>query len=82
MSLSSRKLNELNQKLDGVRADMLTLVRKGGNMTIEKQNQVMQFLMLVVVTASFCHVCRATGRSSGWNRVRPALAWRERRILM
>lgn len=33
--------DELNRKLEGVRADMLTLVRRDANMTVQKQNQVM-----------------------------------------
>jgi class 3 adenylate cyclase len=41
--------DELNRKLEGVRSDMLTLVRKDGNMTVQKQHQVM--LISVALTA-------------------------------
>jgi adenylate cyclase len=41
--------DELNRKLDSVRADMLALLRRDANMTVQKQHQVM--LISVVLTA-------------------------------
>src|SRR4051794_3924397 len=40
---------DLDRKLDGVRADMLALVRRDANMTVEKQKEVM--LISVILTA-------------------------------
>jgi class 3 adenylate cyclase len=41
--------DELNHKLDGVRSDMLVLLRKDADMTVQKQQQVL--LISVVLTA-------------------------------
>jgi hypothetical protein len=44
--------NELNDKLDSVRADMLALLRRDANMTVQKQHQVILISVALTVLAA------------------------------
>jgi class 3 adenylate cyclase len=60
--------DELNRKLDGVRADMLGLVRKEANMTIQKQQQVMLISVVLTALAAILGLVFATLVSAGMTR--------------
>ena len=60
--------DELNKKLDGVRADMLALLRRDANMTVQKQQQVM---LISIVVDGACRHPRPGVRSPGQHRRHP-----------
>jgi class 3 adenylate cyclase len=60
--------DELNRKLEGVRADMLTLLRKDANMTVEKQHQVMLISVALTVIATVLGLVFAALVSAGVTR--------------
>jgi adenylate cyclase len=60
--------DELNQKLDGVRADMLALLRKDANLTVSKQNQVMLISVALTVLAAILGLAFAMLVSAGMIR--------------
>ena len=60
--------DELNKKLDGVRADMLALLRRDSNMTVEKQQQVMLISFVLTVLAAFFGLLFAALVSAGVTR--------------
>jgi class 3 adenylate cyclase len=60
--------DELNRKLEGVRADMLTLLRKDANMTVEKQHQVMLISVTLTVLATILGLVFAALVSAGVTR--------------
>jgi adenylate cyclase len=60
--------DELDQKLDGVRADMLVLLRKDANLTVSKQNQVMLISVVLTVLAAILGLVFATLVSAGMSR--------------
>src|SRR6267378_1529422 len=60
--------DELNRKLDSVRADMLALLRKDANMTVQKQNQVMLISVALTVLAAILGLVFAGLVSAGVTR--------------
>ena len=60
--------NELNAKLDGVRSDMLALLRKDADMTVQKQRQVMLISVALTVLAAILGLVFAALVSSGVTR--------------
>jgi class 3 adenylate cyclase len=67
--------DELDQKLEGVRADMLALLRNDANRTIAKQHQVMLISVILTVLAAILGVVFAMLVSAGVTRpVRQLLA--------
>jgi class 3 adenylate cyclase len=60
--------DELNAKLDGVRSDMLALLRKDANMTVQKQRQVMLISVVLTVLAAILGLVFAALVSSGVTR--------------
>ena len=60
--------DELNQKLDNVRADMLVLLRKDANMTVQKQHQVMLISVALTVLAAILGLVFAGLVSAGVTR--------------
>jgi class 3 adenylate cyclase len=60
--------DELDQKLEGVRADMLVLLRNDANRTIDKQNQVMLISVALTVLAAILSLVFATLVSAGMTR--------------
>jgi adenylate cyclase len=60
--------DELDQKLEGVRADMLALLRKDANQTIAKQQQVMLISVALTVLAAILGVVFAMLVSAGVTR--------------
>jgi class 3 adenylate cyclase len=60
--------DELNSKLEGVRADMLTLLRKDANMTVAKQHQVMLISVALTVLATILGLVFAALVSAGVTR--------------
>lgn len=60
--------DELNQKLDSVRADMLALLRKDANMTVQKQHQVMLISVALTVLAAILGLLFAALVSAGVTR--------------
>jgi class 3 adenylate cyclase len=60
--------DELNQKLDSVRADMLALLRKDANMTVQKQHQVMLISVALTVLAAILGLVFAALVSAGVTR--------------
>jgi class 3 adenylate cyclase len=67
--------NELNRKLDSVRADMFALVRKGANATVQKQQQVILISAVLTVIAAVLGLVFAALVSAGVTRpVRRLLA--------
>jgi class 3 adenylate cyclase len=60
--------DELNAKLDGVRSDMLALLRKDANMTVQKQHQVMLISLVLTVLAAILGLVFAALVSSGVTR--------------
>jgi len=60
--------DELNQKLDSVRADMLALLRKDANMTVQKQHQVMLIAVALTVLAAILGLVFAGLVSAGVTR--------------
>src|ERR1700692_1174748 len=60
--------DELNRKLEGVRADMLTLLRKDANMTVEKQSEVILISMFLTVLAAVLGLVFAGMVSAGVTR--------------
>jgi class 3 adenylate cyclase len=60
--------DELNQKLDGVRADMLDLLRKDANMTVHKQQQVMLISIALTMLAAILGLVFAALVSAGVTR--------------
>ena len=60
--------DELNHKLDGVRADMLALLRRDANMTVEKQQQVMLISVVLTVLAAILGLVFAALVSTGVTR--------------
>jgi class 3 adenylate cyclase len=59
---------ELDKKLDSVRADMLGLLRKDANMTVQKQNQVMLISVVLTVLAAILGLVFAGLISAGVTR--------------
>jgi adenylate cyclase len=67
--------DELDQKLDSVRADMLALLRKDAGMTVRKQNQVMLISVALTLLAALLGLVFAALVSAGVTRpVRRLLA--------
>jgi class 3 adenylate cyclase len=60
--------DELDQKLDSVRADMLVLLRKDANQTVAKQNQVMLISVALTVLAAVLGLVFAMLVSAGVTR--------------
>jgi class 3 adenylate cyclase len=60
--------DEVNRKLEGVRADMLNLLRKDANMTVEKQHQVMLISVALTVIATILGLVFAALVSAGVTR--------------
>jgi class 3 adenylate cyclase len=60
--------DELDQKLEGVRADMLDLLRKDANLTVAKQNQVMLISVALTVIAAILGLVFAMLVSAGMTR--------------
>jgi class 3 adenylate cyclase len=60
--------DELDRKLESVRADMLALVRKDANMTVEKQHQVMLISVALTVLAAILGLVFAALVSAGVTR--------------
>jgi adenylate cyclase len=60
--------DELNRKLDSVRADMLALLRKDANMTVQKQHQVMLISVALTVLAAILGLVFAMLVSAGVTR--------------
>jgi adenylate cyclase len=60
--------DDLNQKLDGVRADMLALLRKDADMTVRKQNQVMLISVALTLLAAILGLVFAMLVSAGVTR--------------
>jgi adenylate cyclase len=60
--------DELDQKLEGVRADMLALLRKDANQTIAKQQQVMLISVALTMLAAILGVVFAMLVSAGVTR--------------
>jgi class 3 adenylate cyclase len=60
--------DELNGKLEGVRADMMTLLRKDANMTVTKQHQVMLISVALTVLATILGLVFAALVSAGVTR--------------
>jgi adenylate cyclase len=60
--------DELNRKLDGVRADMLALLRLDANMTVQKQQQVMLVSVVLTVLAAILGLLFAGLVSAGVTR--------------
>jgi class 3 adenylate cyclase len=60
--------DELDQKLEGVRADMLVLLRNDANRTIDKQNQVMLISVALTVLAAILSLVFAMLVSAGMTR--------------
>jgi class 3 adenylate cyclase len=60
--------DEVDRKLEGVRADMLSLLRKDANMTVEKQHQVMLIAVALTVLAAILGLVFAALVSAGVTR--------------
>ena len=60
--------DELNAKLEGVRSDMLVLLRKDANMTVEKQHEVMLISLVLTVLAAILGLVFAALVSTGVTR--------------
>jgi class 3 adenylate cyclase len=60
--------DELNRKLEGVRADMLVLLRKDANITVQKQHQVMLISVALTVLAAILGLVFAALVSAGVTR--------------
>ena len=60
--------DELNRKLDGIRSDMLALLRRDANSTIGKQQQVMLISILLTVLAAILGLVFAALVSTGVTR--------------
>ena len=60
--------DELNRKLDSVRADMLALLRKDANMTVQKQHQVMLISVALTALAAILGLVFAALVSAGVTR--------------
>jgi class 3 adenylate cyclase len=60
--------DEVNRKLEGVRGDMLVLLRKDANMTVEKQHQVMLISVALTVLAAILGLVFAALVSAGVTR--------------
>jgi class 3 adenylate cyclase len=60
--------DEVNRKLEGVRGDMLVLLRKDANMTVEKQHQVMLISVALTVLAAILGLVFAALVSTGVTR--------------
>jgi class 3 adenylate cyclase len=60
--------DELNRKLEAVRADMLGLLRKDANMTVQKQHQVMLISGILTVLAAILGLVFAALVSTGVTR--------------
>ena len=60
--------DDLDQKLDSVRADMLILLRKDANLTVSKQNQVMLISMVLTLLAAVLGLVFAALVSAGVTR--------------
>jgi class 3 adenylate cyclase len=60
--------DELDQKLEGVRADMLVLLRNDANRTIDKQNEVMLISVALTVLAAVLSLVFAMLVSAGMTR--------------
>ena len=60
--------DELNKKLDGVRADMLALLRRDANVTVEKQQQVMLISFVLTALAAIFGLVFAALVSTGVTR--------------
>jgi class 3 adenylate cyclase len=60
--------DELDQKLDSVRADMLALLRKDADMTVRKQNQVMLISVALTLLAAVLGLVFAILVSAGVTR--------------
>src|SRR3984957_801728 len=60
--------DELNGKLEGIRSDMLVLLRKDANMTVQKQHQVMLISVVLTVLAAILGLVFAALVSTGVTR--------------
>jgi class 3 adenylate cyclase len=60
--------DELDRKLDSVRADMLALLRKDSNMTVQKQHQVMLIAVALTALAAILGLVFAALVSAGVTR--------------
>jgi class 3 adenylate cyclase len=60
--------DELNRKLEGVRSDMLVLLRKDANMTVQTQHQVMLISVTLTVLAAILGLVFAALVSTGVTR--------------
>ena len=60
--------DDLNRKLDGIRADMLALLRRDSSMTVEKQQQVMLISVVLTVLAAVLGLVFAALVSTGVTR--------------
>ncbi len=60
--------DELNRKLDSIRADMLVLLRKDANITVQKQHQVMLISVALTALAAILGLVFATLVSAGVTR--------------
>jgi hypothetical protein len=60
--------DELNGKLEGVRSDMLVLLRRDANMTVQKQHQVMLISLVLTVLAAILGLVFAALVSTGVTR--------------
>ena len=60
--------DELNRKLDSVRADMLALLRRDANMTVQKQHQVILISVALTVLAAVLGLVFAALVSTGVTR--------------
>jgi class 3 adenylate cyclase len=60
--------DELNQKLDGVRADMMALLRKDADITVRKQYQVMLISVILTFLAAVLGLVFALLVSAGMTR--------------
>jgi adenylate cyclase len=60
--------DELNRKLEGVRSDMLVLLRKDANMTVQTQHQVMLISVALTVLAAILGLVFAALVSTGVTR--------------
>jgi class 3 adenylate cyclase len=68
MARSDQLRDELNAKLEGIRSDMLVLLRKDANMTVQKQHQVMLISVVLTVLAAILGLVFAALVSSGVTR--------------
>jgi class 3 adenylate cyclase len=68
MERIDRLRDELNGKLEGIRSDMLVLVSKDANLTVQKQHEVMLISVVLTVLAAILGLMFAALVSSGVTR--------------